>query len=227
MINIDINTLNWNYFTRQHAQLFLDCIKRAEPKEPFVYLEVGAAAGETLSAVCAILSEQGHDWSAFAADVPNGWEFKADQIIKNVGAARIEMICFNPVFLPRNMAAVHRRAYICILPNGGLDLMEWMRTQPLHASLAFIDGCHERDCVRADIVAVEKVTRPGSVVIFHDSGIHDCSHVGTSQPHKNQPCGVRYALEDEHLLPCTRPGWELIADTPEVKAGATAYLRTI
>lgn len=96
----------------------------------------------------------------------------------------------------------------------------WLR-DPANAerfSLALLDACHERACVREDFEALERHIDPGGILIFHDTAPWSQNDPAAVQPHRWQPLQVRLALEDLALLPCTRPGWQLIQEAPGIQA---------
>jgi len=188
-----------------------------KPGKLNLYLEIGAARGESLAAAMEIMAETGCDWAVLAADIPGGWEYNADALRQNIGK-QLGILAGTPELLMVESG----KASVCISEGGGKDVIAWMKAQGLFAALVFIDGCHEQECAKSDFEAVEPVTLAGSVVMFHDSG--ECDEGGL-QPHLHKGCGVRSALHSLDLLPCTRMGWMLLTDTPKTQAGMTIFRR--
>lgn len=96
---------------------------------------------------------------------------------------------------------------IRILPETAHEFFQHTE-EKFHFSI--IDGCHSESCATDDFIGVEKLSIPGSVVLFHDFQI-GCQG-GDNQPHCNKPIGVRAAVEKLGLADGRRNGWKRLPD---------------
>jgi hypothetical protein len=162
----------------------------------FSYMEIGIAHGSTFSAICEVLSEQrGLNWKAYGVDLPDGWSLEPD-------------------LLKSNIAEFGDRVEIILKPS--LEVLKNWKT-PLNFVL--IDGCHEKECCKADFEAVEPHIAPGGVVCFHDSGQNEQG--GSPQPHRGKPIGVRAAIRELGFIGGRRAGWVKLEDFPKTNPGPT------
>lgn len=153
----------------------------------FTYLEIGVAYAGTFKAVHDILVETGRAFEMIGID-------------------------------PGDYGALEKAAK---WPN--VKMLKMTREDAFRRNLvsrmdfAFIDGCHSKKCVKEDFLAVEKLIKPGGIVVFHDFGI-DSVGAGLPPHCLTEKTDVRGAAEELQLLPCTRPGWEMLGEWQGDKA---------
>ncbi len=158
----------------------------------FYYVEIGCAEGRTFSAVLKQLRRLNHrDFFGFAVDQPNGWSFSQRGFDQNLSEFR-------------------RGVDYDLFQKGGADFLNGCQDRSLDAVL--IDACHEYKCCGLDFMLTEAKVKPGGLVVFHDTA--EYAQGIDIQPHMNLPIGVRDALKDLSLLPCTRPGWQPFFEVP-------------
>jgi len=186
----------------------------SKTKAPFTYLEIGVAAGDTFKQVCRILAEQGEwSWEAIGVELPNGCE----------GFMIQDAWCLDQEAFYRNTEPYKDRVTLVRAVS-----QEWLAQTQESFHLALIDGCHEKDCVKADFLALEPKVPVGGCVIFHDTALW--SQGDSPQPHKGLPIDTRLALQELGLLPVTRLGWAFVAEADGVQdqggRGCMVFQRT-
>jgi len=185
------------------------------------YLEVGVAAGQTFEPVFKELGTHRRGWSRVAVDIPGGWSlnqgFATRLGLKIVDDAWCRLwetseYAHNPSFRPEELLVLHKDGV------HGFPLHLWSQI-----GFALIDGCHGAPCVKKDFEYVEKCTRVGSIVAFHDVN-KECQGIHT-QPHCKTGIDVRRALTDLGLLNNTRQGWRLLHEVTGVPHACAFFER--
>lgn len=190
----------------------------------FVYLEIGVASGDTFARVTDLLKEACPPWMQWVSigidlAVPPPAPGEAGE----ADVAPIYAIDVNGVkerlpdlFMADPGAGIQlKRPNLALRPNGSRDFMPDFGNKLGTIDLAFIDGCHGKNCVRGDFELVEPFIEPGGHVIFHDAGYRD---QGTDwQPHCQERINVRAALAELKLIaagPAYQPrlGWECVTE---------------
>lgn len=182
-------------------QEFLDVIKRQmtiNPVNPFTYLEIGVAYGETLKGVWGTIKSP--NTRAIGIDLPK-WEGVGSIIDRFNG----EPFTFGPMGteVPYGSAGL-------ILERSEVALLD--HSWGYYIDVAFIDGCHAKACAMIDFLALERRMKVGGIVIFHDAG--EKEQGAGAQPHCHEPMNVRAALVELGLLGSMRKGWEFIGMIP-------------
>jgi len=164
-------------------------------RRPLIYVEIGVAGGLTFAQVCKHLDANLKDWHAIGVDLPDD----AEGLVKGVWCLDTES--FDRVTRPYIVRAR-------LVRQASQDFFRTWVHVPI--SLLLIDGCHEKDCVKADFEKAEPQIVPGGCVIFHDTA--QWSQGDSPQPHKGFPIETRQAILELGLLPVTRPGWAFVAE---------------
>jgi hypothetical protein len=183
------------------------------------YLEIGCANCETLAQVCRALQRTGRRWHAIGLDLP----VNADGFIiarpwcQDAQAARDNIAEFGEaVELDYGVSWEWLDQY-----------REWINTHHGMFELAMIDGCHEKECIKRDFLALEPMIAFGGCVIFHDTA--EWSQGIDPQPHLGLPIEARKALAELNLLPPLRAGWAMVGvgdgRQSEGGRGCTVYQR--
>jgi SAM-dependent methyltransferase len=177
---------------------FLGAIKSTMPTKDGVwtYLEIGVAYGGTLNGVSTLAKDNTSPWRCIGVDLPNGWSLDLKHIESQYKTFTIRTDI--PRLLPVSGTTVFLIGSENMVP----------RFDDKSADAVFIDGCHEYECCISDFVSVERIVKPGGVVIFHDAG--RLQQGGDPQPHKGKPIEVYNALVDMGLIGNTRPGWSKV-----------------
>ena len=162
--------------------------------DEITYLEIGVGRGRTLTAIAATLAHSGKAWRAIGVELPNGYDFDHNLVLK-AAAQRNVMLQFNgyPYLGKATVLLEHSQEF----------LARWY--DPIH--FALIDGCHGKPCVIADFLALEPFIVEGGVVMFHDFSPHQR---GTPQPHCPSGVDVQGACADLGLMSNTRGGWRFL-----------------
>lgn len=185
----------WGLCMQGNETMFVDCLhevsatRQAGDREPFHYVEIGFAGGQTLHAVGQVLSQLGKPFRLTGYDLADGWSLDlatAESLLKPTG--------WN---------------YKLNTVSGRVNLLA--QPKKLNIDLAFIDGCHGAPCVVADFIAVSAHLRPGGMVIFHDASANCQGY--HMQPHCGTGIDVRAALNQLGLLENWLPGWKLVGET--------------
>lgn len=166
------------------------------------YLEIGVACGDTFGQVCAILAAGRKPWEAVALDLPDVIPAVEDDPTRADRGLNLAAFGQNISPFRGHVRLVRHVAQYWLGLPGNVEMF----------SLALLDACHERDCVRGDFEALERHISPGGLAIFHDTAPWSQNDPASVSPHLWKPLQVRLALEDLALLPCTRPGWEFISE---------------
>ncbi|HQQ81931.1 MAG TPA: class I SAM-dependent methyltransferase [Cyclobacteriaceae bacterium] len=155
---------------------------------PFVYYEIGIGNADTMLAVHSWLSQRMIQHKIVGVDLPNyqggaiNYNFN-EQPSATFGEIRLALV----------------------------GAAEFLASCEEKANFAFIDACHGAPCVTNDFLGVEKLIKPGGIVMFHDTdpncqGIHFQEHCATG-------IEARAAVEKLGLLDDSRPGWKKLFET--------------
>jgi len=187
------------------------------------YLEIGVAAGGTLTAIASMLNSwrgDGFKWRAIGVELPDGYSYDGQGLIQNGVSRDVDVEFFRELhpsgkFDPRWGA-------VSVYFTGSQSLLEGSWDQPIH--LALIDGCHGKKCATMDFLLLEPWIAPGGIVMFHDI---EEGQVGAYQPH----CGtldVIGAVRDLGLFENKRDGWEFveIAESKPTNADMGIFRKT-
>lgn len=171
------------------------------------YLEVGCAYGVTCIGISKYLDEvRKGPWQSVMLDKRDGgWAYNPDAC-KASDLFRSMLQCGADL----NKASLGKM----YLNDDGSD--KFLPACPNTFDLVLIDGCHSKECCTKDFLMVEPLVNHGGFVFFHDSD--PASQIPETQPHCNQPIGVRQALTDLGVFDDSLKGWSLIDDiqpTPE------------
>lgn len=178
--------------------------ERAKEGEPFVYAEIGTAHADTWLSVCRVLQTTDAQWRTVGVDpwVP-AFESYQQKIAPEFGPDKALLL-----------VQTREEAFATEKERIG-DRLDFV----------FIDGCHTKQCVMGDFLAVEPLVVPGGLVVFHDMDENDKG----VQTH----CGIREngvipalrelgLLGDSGIVDDMRPGWKRLPDwiADEAKNGA-------
>jgi hypothetical protein len=171
---------------------------------PYTFVEIGTAGGDTLKGVYNILLEQKEKDSNFkfyllSNDLPNGWSLVVDYLLKNFNYNIRLHTGDGPVPLEEGIPMV-------ALKKPREALKTWTKNNP-RISCCFVDGCHGRQCVIDDFNVVKDLISPGGFVLFHDAGIEE--QETDLQLHCNENIKVRQAVIDLGLMDGKCEGWTL------------------
>lgn len=179
-------------------------LRYAMQASQFCYLEIGVASGQTLLAMSTILKDAANgdlSWGAVGIDIPEGWSLDRAAIIER--------------FKPETVAIWENdpeRGYgmpdgdgVTIYLHPAAHLLNTRWSVPI--DFALIDGCHNKECCKADFLAVEKHCRPGSIVAFHDAA--EGEQCGPEDGHSNV-IHVYPAMCELGLLNSNNGAWELV-----------------
>jgi len=169
------------------------------------YVEIGCANCLTLVQVCNALERTGRPWEAIGLDLPDNVD----------GFISPRSWCQDKQEAQKNIEQFGQRVRL----EHGIS-WEWLSIRyGMAISLAMVDGCHEKECVKRDFLALEPMIVPGGCVVFHDTS--EWSQGTDPQHHLGQPIEVRKALVELQLLPPLREWWSLVgvADGRESEGG--------
>lgn len=160
-------------------------------REPFHYLELGIASGDTLATVARHLQGKGR-YVAVGVDIEDGWSLNKADLERNIAGLPHVLLSFegSGSYLARDLAPF---------------------------DFILIDACHGLACCQADFHAASLHIRTGGIICFHDSD--QACQGQDQQPHCGRPIEVRQAVTDLKLLSGQRIGWDLIADLPGTETG--------
>jgi len=175
------------------------------------YVEIGVAGGVTLTAIASVLAAVAKKWRAIGIELPDGYDFDRNGC-ERVALQRGLKLDFQT---PHNhqMARPAWGQVTVYFKDSQSFLTEYWQ-EPIQLTL--IDGCHGKQCVMQDFVAVEAFTPKAGVVMFHDFAQ---DQIGLWQPHCPGGVDVRGACHELGLTNGMRKGWTF---TEEIKADRSA-----
>lgn len=189
--------------------------------QPCTYLEIGVASGQTMAAICKILSTRGDGWRAAGVDLPDGYSLVLDDIERNFVGQHLNVAIVRPNG-EHELEPTWNRATVYL--DDSHDLLPRCWRAPLH--LVLIDACHCKECVTKDFLNVEPHVPTGGVVMFHDFGEDNVRQI---QQGKHRHVDVRGACSDLGLIGETRPGWryrcEIVGNKKEGAANMGVFER--
>lgn len=172
-------------------------------EKEFNYLEIGVAECKTLLAVTQIILENkfNKNFTVIGLDLPT-CGYVMDNLT-NISKKFQEIADFSILFDNSNVQPdtvsliLNKNPREEIIPKLNCDL-----------DFVFIDGCHGRNCVVSDFLAIEKKVKQNGIVLFHDVGLEE---QGTDwQDHCKENINVRQAVIDLGLWDETRVGWKIL-----------------
>lgn len=193
------------------------CAESFGAARPLVYVEIGAAAGETMRGVEAFVTQHPtrRDWRLVGVDIPGGWSLDLGAIKRNTGC--------EPVYPARDGWNLKAATKQLVLQDAQVFLMrDWNSEEKIHVAL--VDGCHGSACAAADFLALENLMAMGGVILFHDAS-EGCQGAHF-QPHCQTGIAVRAALRSLGLLDNSRPGWRLFGEAKGAAHGIVAVQRS-
>lgn len=189
-------------------------------KKALTYLEIGIGHGGTLGGMAEMLKNCPAPcrWRVIGVELPEGYSFCQQEVYRSAQIRQIPITFvehFGGSKLNPDWGAI--TVYLC----------DAQRFLPLYwddcISLALIDGCHGRSCVKADFLNLERFIEPGGVVMFHDFGEDEA---GKAQNHVCPECptiDVRGACKDLGLFN-ERPNWAFVDEWVGDKSAAGANM---
>lgn len=176
----------------------------------FIYLEIGAAACETLITVRNLLltspSLREREFHAYGLDLPNGWSLDWKKINSVVGLS-IEGSTNGQDKRPNGS-----RATLLLEKNPREMVKRWdIKFPNAKIDFCFIDGCHGKACAVADFLAVEPHIRTGGIVCFHDVGVVEQGQ--DFQEHCGEYINVRQGIIELGLFDNARAGWKFLSES--------------
>ena len=177
-----------------NEQAFCNALDLAvlDPKDPYIYFEIGIGNGDTMEAARQWLSGRELPYFIVGVDLPD-----YSGTVRNLGWHQIFMNGKTEEVHPMNVSYTGSEHFLS---------KSW-----LEANFIFIDGCHGSPCAKRDFLLAEKKIKDGGVICFHDT---DPNCQGQHfQEHCNMGIDVRKALEDLGLLDDRRPGWTKLFET--------------
>jgi hypothetical protein len=165
------------------------------------YLEIGLGYGETLAAVAAIMNEREvkpKTWRIIGCDIkvkPNVFNHEIWKKVPIYMVNETTFALFDNIVTAVQIDSKRLPVYVA----------------PIKFNYVFIDGCHEKECVKTDFTGIEPHVAKDGVVVMHD--YDEWIEGGDPQTfHNGENCAVMAAVDDLGLDPSnvTRPGWSLI-----------------
>jgi hypothetical protein len=166
--------------------------------DEITYVEIGVGEGKTLTGIASILQASGKRWRSVGIELPNGYSFNRELTEKWAVSRNL-----NLNFITPNGSIVHPPwdAVTVYFKDSQTFLTEFWQ-EPIH--LALIDGCHGKQCVTLDFLALEAFMLRDSTMMFHDISQEQR---GEAQPHCADGIDVQGACYDLGLLTGKRAGW--------------------
>jgi len=166
--------------------------------QPFTYLEIGVAYGRTLATVADLLRAQGQGWRAVGVELPDGYSFNRDAVVRNCNELQLTVSFIAPKDWSR-VDPIWNRVTVYLSDSHELMEKQWKA----EINFALIDGCHGKPCAMKDFINVEPHVPKDGIIALHDC---EKEFVGENQPHCNY-IDVFGACEELGLHANTRKGW--------------------